>query len=127
MLHLFLGGMAERLKAADLKSVDVKASVGSNPTSSATFYMVVAQSGSASGLGPEGRGFESLLPYHFKQVRQIRLAAPDCKSGTFGFAGSNPAACTTFNCRNSVTVARESPKLFVRVQILLAAPLFMHL
>ena len=34
---LFLGGMAERLKAADLKSVDVKASVGSNPTSSAKF------------------------------------------------------------------------------------------
>jgi uncharacterized membrane protein YraQ (UPF0718 family) len=32
---LFLGGMAEWLKAADLKSVDVKASVGSNPTSSA--------------------------------------------------------------------------------------------
>ena len=59
--------MAERLKAADLKSVDVKASVGSNPTSSATFYMVVAQSGSASGLGPEGRGFESLLPYHLSK------------------------------------------------------------
>jgi hypothetical protein len=34
---LFLGGMAEWLKAADLKSVDVKASVGSNPTSSAKF------------------------------------------------------------------------------------------
>jgi hypothetical protein len=32
-----LGGVAEWLKAADLKSVDVKASVGSNPTSSAIY------------------------------------------------------------------------------------------
>jgi hypothetical protein len=28
------------------------------------------------------------------QVRQIRLAAPDCKSGTIGFTGSNPVTCT---------------------------------
>ena len=79
-----------------MKTDVVKATTGSNPVLSATFYMVVALSGSASGLGPEGRGFESLLPYHFKQVRQIRLAAPDCKSGTFGLAGSNPVACTIF-------------------------------
>ncbi len=29
-------------------------------------------------------------------MRQIRLAAPDCKSGTIGFAGSNPVTCTIF-------------------------------
>src|SRR6266542_925308 len=29
----------------------------------------VAQPGSASGLGPEGRGFESLRPYHFTATR----------------------------------------------------------
>ena len=38
---IIYGGMAERLKAADLKSVDVKASVGSNPTSSATWCSIV--------------------------------------------------------------------------------------
>ena len=32
----------------------------------------VAQSGSASGLGPEGRGFKSLLLYHLKTDHQTR-------------------------------------------------------
>ena len=46
---LFLGGMAEWLKAADLKSVDVKASVGSNPTSS-HLKATLAHSGRAQNL-----------------------------------------------------------------------------
>ena len=87
--------MAERLKAADLKSVDVKASVGSNPTSSAIYEK-----------------WRSLVAHLVWDQRA---------------AGSNPVFSTIFNCRNSVTVARDSPKVFVTVQILLAVPLFMHL
>jgi hypothetical protein len=33
----------------------------------------IAQSGSASGLGPEGREFESLCPDHFKYLTPPRL------------------------------------------------------
>ncbi len=38
----FAGGMAEWLKAAVLKTVECKSSVGSNPTPSAIFYVFVA-------------------------------------------------------------------------------------
>ena len=49
---------------AVLKTVWVKARVGSNPTLSAKmpYQRGVAQFGSASGLGPEGRGFKSCRP-----------------------------------------------------------------
>ena len=61
--ELNYGEVAERLKALVLKTSVARATVGSNPTLSAMFRGV-AQSGSASGLGPEGRGFESLHPDH---------------------------------------------------------------
>ena len=35
----------------------------------------VAQSGSASGLGPEGREFESLRPDHFGALLNVKLVA----------------------------------------------------
>ena len=50
---------------AVLKTVWVKARVGSNPTLSVNrkqYQRGVAQFGSASGLGPEGRGFKSCRP-----------------------------------------------------------------
>ncbi len=61
--ELNYGEVAERLKALVLKTSVARATVGSNPTLSAMFRGV-AQPGSASGLGPEGRGFESLHPDH---------------------------------------------------------------
>lgn len=56
-----IGRLAEWFKALVLKTSDVKASVGSNPTPSSSFCRSVAQFGSALALGASGRRFESCL------------------------------------------------------------------
>ena len=68
------GVMVELVDTTDSKSVAARRG-GSTPPNP-TKYRDVAQSGSASGLGPEGRRFKSCHPDHFSgAVAQLVRAA----------------------------------------------------
>ena len=57
------GGLAERFKAAVLKTVEVKASAGSNPVSSA-IKIASSDQGIVARIFLFFRGFESLLTWY---------------------------------------------------------------
>ena len=91
--------------------------VGSIPTTS-TNIRSIAQSGSASGLGPEGRRFESYYSDHYNaelaQLVEHRLDKA-------WVVGSSPILCTSF-ISVVLMAAQRSPKPLVRVRILPEVP-----
>ena len=66
MVNFKNGVVVESVDTTDSKSVAARRA-GSIPANPTILYRGVAQSGSASGLGPEGRRFESCLPDHFAE------------------------------------------------------------
>ena len=60
--------------------------------SPAPFYRGVAQSGSASGLGPEGRRFKSCLPDHFKTKQSGIAQLVEQAAVNRWVVGSSPTA-----------------------------------
>ena len=66
--------MAERLKAAVLKTVVRQRTVGSNPTSSAIEFAPVPQLDRGADYESDRRGFESLRAHHLASVAPILRA-----------------------------------------------------
>ena len=68
------------------------------------FYRSVAQSGSASGLGPEGRRFESFRPDHLQMVSVAQLVrASDCGPEGRGFDSHHSPHLKNVCCVRSST------------------------
>ena len=80
----------------------------------------VAQSGSASALGAEGRRFESYHSDQFASVAKL-VYATDLKSVDFGHVGSIPTIRTRI-CGISLMVKPQPSKLTSRVRFSHPAP-----